>query len=190
MLANPRVQRRQRLIEQQQAWAGDQRTGQSHALALATGQLLRVTTGEVIQLNQLQHFLDPLLGFAAFDLLHALAEGDVLLHGHIGEQRVALEHHADAALLRGNGHQVLAVEQNLPAIDPGQAGDTTQQGGFAAAGRAEQGDEFTLGDLAVDVAENRGIAVALVQALNTQITHDFSLFRRLAAQVISSTNMK
>ena len=119
VFANPRIQRRQRLVEQQQARAGDQRTSQGYALALAAGQLLRVTAGEVIQLDQLQHFLDPLFGFAAFDLLHAQAKSDVLLHGHIGEQRVALEYHADAAFLRGYGHQVLTVEQNLPAIHPG-----------------------------------------------------------------------
>ena len=54
----------------------------------------------------------------------------------------------------------------------------------------EQGDKFALGNLAVDVTENRRVAVAFMQALDTQITHDLSLFRRLAAQVISSTNMK
>ncbi|MNH28119.1 hypothetical protein D3C79_882610 [compost metagenome] len=61
---------------------------------------MRVAPGELAQLNQLQHLAYPQLAFIGLDLLHAQAEGDILLHGHVREQRVALEHHADATLLR------------------------------------------------------------------------------------------
>src|SRR5690606_2564165 len=102
--------------------------------------------------------------------------------------------------------QVLAVEDDLPAIDLGQAGDAAQQGGLAAAGRAEQGDELAFFDFAIDVAEDRGGPGAFVQAADTQVTHEgvlvgfdslrsraaygLSLFRRVAAQVKSNTKKK
>ncbi|MNP73909.1 hypothetical protein D3C76_1706980 [compost metagenome] len=61
---------------------------------------MRVAAGKILQLDQLQHLAYPRLAIVAVDLLHAQAKRDVLLDGHVGEQRVALEHHADPALLR------------------------------------------------------------------------------------------
>ncbi|MCY1177578.1 hypothetical protein D9M73_178920 [compost metagenome] len=151
---------------------------------------MRIAPAQVAQLDQLQGLGDSPARLFGGHLLHAQAEGDVLLHGHVGEQRVALEHHADAALLRRQRHQVLPVQQDLPAVHFGQAGDAAQQGGLAAAGRAQQGDEFTLADFAVNVAEDRGLAVAFVQAADGKKAHALSLFRRLAAQVNSSTKKK
>ncbi len=123
---------------------------------------MRVTPGEAAQLHQLQCFAHALLAFIGLDLLHAQAKGNVLLHGHVGEQRVALEHHADAALLRAQRHDVVAVQQDLPAVHRGEPGDATQQRGLAAPGGAEQGDEFAALDVAVDVLENRVAGIALV----------------------------
>src|SRR5450830_1238676 len=191
VFANPRIEGRQRLIEQQQAWTGDQGAGQGHALALAAGQLVRVARGEVVQFHQLEGFHDALVAVVGIDLLHLQAEGDVLFHGHVGEQRVALEHHADRAFLRAQRDDVLVVEEYLAAVHRGQAGDAAQQGGLAATGRAEQGDEFTLGDFAVDVAEHRGAGVGFFQVLDTDEAHWLlSLFRRLATQVSTSTKRK
>jgi hypothetical protein len=58
-------------------------------------------------------------------------------------------------LLRAQRHDVDAIEQDLAAVHRRQAGDAAQQGGLAAAGRAEQGDELAFLDFAVDVAEHR-----------------------------------
>ncbi|CAI8923888.1 hypothetical protein EMIT0180MI3_360025 [Priestia megaterium] len=71
VLANPRIERRQRLIQQQQPRSGHQRTSESDTLALATGQLMRVAGGEVIEFYQSQHFGDAFLAVVGVDLLHA-----------------------------------------------------------------------------------------------------------------------
>ncbi|MCY1425180.1 hypothetical protein D9M71_409630 [compost metagenome] len=171
VLADARIERRQRLVKQQQARPGDQRAGQGHALALAAGQLVRVALGKLLQLHQCQHLGGALAAVLAADLLHAQAEGDVLLHGHVGEQRIALEHHADSAFLRAERYQVVAVQEDLAAVDRGQPGNATQQGGFTATGRAEQGDEFAAFNLAVDVAEHGGIGIRLLQVFDADEAH-------------------
>ena len=151
---------------------------------------MRVAVGVGAEFNQGEDVLHALAAFVSGDFLHAQAEGDVLRHRQVGEQCIALEHHADAAFLRGKRQQILPVEDYLTAIDRCQAGDAAQQRGLAAAGRAEQGDEFAPVDFAVDVTEYRGGGVLLVQAANAQVTHVRSLFRRLAAQVQSTTKLK
>ena len=85
--------------------------------------------------------------------LHPQAEGDVLEHRHVAEQRVMLEHEADMALAGAARQRVLAVERHLAGIRPVEAGDDPQQRGLARAGRPEQRQQFALGDLEVDIVE-------------------------------------
>ena len=49
------------------------------------------------------------------DLAHAQPEGDVLAHRHVLEQRVALEHEPQPALLRRQVGDVVGAEQMVPA---------------------------------------------------------------------------
>ena len=62
-----------------------------------------------------------------------------------------LEHKTDFALAHMFGGDVLVVKENLAAVGVFQSGNNTQEGGFAAAGRTEQGNEFAGGDVEVDV---------------------------------------
>jgi hypothetical protein len=67
---------------------------------------------------------------------HALApqaEGDVLPHREVREQRVALEHHVDRLVVGRDVGQVLAVEQDLPRGGRLEARQHAQQGRLAAA---------------------------------------------------------
>ena len=51
---------------------------------------------------------------------HPQRKGDVLGDREMREQRVALEHHADVALVRGHGEQRLALQQDVAReSDPG-----------------------------------------------------------------------
>ena len=52
------------------------------------------------QLHQLQHRVARAPGFRRRPALQLQAEGDVAEHRHMRKQRVVLEHHAEAALLR------------------------------------------------------------------------------------------
>ena len=61
LLAQLEVERAERLVEQQHLRAVDQRAGESHALALATGQLVGAAGAVVAE----AHLLEGLLGAAA-----------------------------------------------------------------------------------------------------------------------------
>ena len=62
-LAQLGVERRQRLVQQQHPRPLDQGAGQSHALALAAGQLVRHAVGEPLHLDQRQGFRGALAAF-------------------------------------------------------------------------------------------------------------------------------
>jgi hypothetical protein len=81
--------------------------------------------------------------FCGGDAFLAQAEADVLAHGQPGEEGVTLEDHA-AVRARSADHHV--VHQHLAGGGEVEPGDDPQQGGLAAAGRAEDGDEVVVGD--------------------------------------------
>ena len=91
-----RIKRGGDLVEQQHFRMQDQRTADGHALALASGQLMRpgiLAVGESDAFQQSDGFL---LDLRLVALLHERrSERDVAEHGFVGEQVVALEHHAD-----------------------------------------------------------------------------------------------
>ena len=81
----------------------------------------------------------------------AQAEGHVLEDGHVAEEGVVLEDEADAALLRLAARRVLALEEDLAAVGPLEAGDDAQEARLAGAGGAEEGHELAVGHLQADV---------------------------------------
>ena len=95
-----RVERRQRLVEQQRFRIGDQRAGQRHALLLAAGKLRRPARRIGLHLHQLQHVERLGAALVLVDALHLQAEGDVVDEVEMRKQRVGLEHHRRAALGR------------------------------------------------------------------------------------------
>jgi hypothetical protein len=94
-LAHLGIERAEGFVQQQHARLHGQRAGQRDTLALAARELRRIAVGQPVQLHQLQQALDLLAddrlrGRCA--RLHAQAEGDVLEHRHVLEQRIVLEH--------------------------------------------------------------------------------------------------
>ncbi|MNZ92751.1 hypothetical protein D3C78_1117860 [compost metagenome] len=126
------------LVEQQQARLRRQRAGQGHALLLAAGQFMGIALAQGAEIDQLEHLGGDALALGVL----ADAEGDVLGHRQVREQRVVLEHHADAALFRGEGvagaGNHLAGQLDAALLHGFEAGDGAQGGGLAAARGAEQ----------------------------------------------------
>ena len=79
---------------------------------------------------------------ARFD---AQAEGDVLEHRHVAEQRVVLEDEADVALAGMQVGGLGAGEQDVALIGRFHAGDDAQQRRLAAAGGTEQATSSPVG---------------------------------------------
>ena len=92
-------------------------------------------------MDDLQHVLHLLPDGGLVHLLDLQGVGHVVKHGHVGPHGVALEHHADVPLFRGNeyfiGRNDPVVEKHAAAGGLFKPGDHAEHGGFAAARRAQ-----------------------------------------------------
>jgi hypothetical protein len=149
------VQVGQRLVEQEDGRVAHHGAAQRNTLALAAGQSLRLAVQQVLDLEDLGGFVHAAVDLVLRGLAQLEAERHVLVHGHVRIQRVVLEHHGDVAVLRGNVVHQLVADVQLALGDLLQAGDHAQRGGLAAAGGADEDDEFLIGDLQVEIGHSR-----------------------------------
>ena len=67
----------------------------------------------LLQLHQLQHLRDALGNIGLGHAVLLEAEGNVLLHRHMREERIGLEHHIDGAFIGRRAGEILPVEDDL-----------------------------------------------------------------------------
>ena len=138
--ARVRVERRQRLVEQQDLRVARQRARDRDALALAARQRARALAGEMADAQALEQRADVRVARAA--------EGDVGAHGHVREERVLLEDEAHRAALgrqvdlRGGVEPRALAERDAPAIGAPQPGDGPQDGRLARARGPDERDRL------------------------------------------------
>ena len=160
VLAEFQVQRRQRFIQQQHARLRGQGAGDGDALALAAGQFADHFLALARQRDEFQQFLGFFAPRRPARAAHFQREGDVLPHRHQREQRQVLEYQRGRPLVRADAGHVAPADAD-PALRRFQkAGHGAQQRGFAAAGGAQETEEFALANRDVDVARGDKIAEA------------------------------
>ena len=145
-LADDRVDRGERLVHQQHGRVPAQRPGDAGALALATGELVRVAVAVHgrVQPDQGQQLLDPV---ADALLVPAQQPGD---GAHVGADRLVreephvLDDVADPApqLDRVDAGDVVGTEQDPPGGGLDDPVDHLHRGRLAAAGRPDQHGEL------------------------------------------------
>ena len=160
------VQVRQRLVQQQHLRLDHDGAGERDALLLAARQLRRPAVGQMLQPDEVERRVHPPLDLRARHAPLLQPEGDVAAHCHMRPQRVALEHHADVALVRRQARDVAPADRHLPALRDVEAGDQAKQRGLAAARRAEEGEELARLDVEVDVLQHAVAAVGQVHAVD------------------------
>ncbi len=146
-----RIERAERLVEQQQARLVDQRASQRDALLLPAGQGRRPlvgTLGQADRPQRLQGLRPPVA---------AQAEADVVDHPLPRQQARVLEH--QPGVLAGLGQRRRAGQQ-LAAAGLVEAGQQAQQGALAAAAAANDSDELPGRNQQVDVLEHLALAEA------------------------------
>ncbi|MNE79631.1 hypothetical protein D3C80_1761360 [compost metagenome] len=85
--------------------------------------------------------------------------GHVLFHAHVRIQRVVLEHHRDTAIFRLHFRHTLTVNPDVAAGHAFQPGNHTQQRRFAAAGRTDHHDKFTVRHVERQRLNNLGFTI-------------------------------
>ena len=165
------VEVRERLVEEQHPRLDGQRAGDRHPLLLAAGELARIARLILRELHQLEHPAHALSDLRSGPAAQRQAEGDVVEHGQVREQRVVLEDHAEPAAL---GRQVIdraSIEPDLAARGRKQPGQQVQRGGLAAARRPQEGDELAAVYVERELVEHRAGAEALRQAERERRDH-------------------
>src|SRR2546427_1998495 len=163
--ADLRVERRERLIEQEDFRPAGERSRERDSLLLAARELVRVPALEATEARQRDHLGDALVGSGGRPSGHPQTEGNVLGDGHSREERVRLEDDADAALAWRHVVDDAAVEADLARVGSLEAGDHAERRRLAAARAADEGDELPLADLQGEPVHGGRRAEALRQAV-------------------------
>ena len=167
-----RVEVRQRFVHQERARLTRDRTTHRDTLALTTRQLRRLAVEQLFEPEQLRDLSEPLarLGLRRPADLEAVAE--VLTHGHVWVQRVALEDHCDVAMSRREVGDVRFVDAKRPRRHILQTRHHPQERRLPAAGGPDEHDELPVRDREADVVHGPvPVAVDLRDVLETDRRH-------------------
>ena len=145
------VDRREGLVEQQDLRVRSQGPRKGDTLALSARELAGIPFFQSLASDQPEEFLHFLPDLLLRRLLHPKAESDILKNRHIAEKGVALKNKSDPPLTAGDIIDDFAVDQDLTGIRMLQAGNHSQDGRLAAAGGAQQGNQFSSGDTDIDI---------------------------------------
>ncbi len=167
------VERRERLVEEEQPRLDREGAGERDALLHAARQLVRVTVGGISEADELEQLECPLPPVAVTLLADAQPELDVPDSRHVREEAVGLEDHADVALVGRYARDVLVVDQDPARGRPVEARDETESGRLAATGRPEEGDELAGADVEIDPCESDDLTEPPVQLLQLDIGHAY-----------------
>src|SRR5438270_3736956 len=138
-LARLGVQRRERLVHEQNLGLERQRPCQPDALLHAARQLVGIAILEVFEADQAQVFAGAVHPLCPGDGLDLQREDDVVEHRAPGQQAEGLK---DEGGVRARRSATLTVDDHLPAVWLQQAIHQTQQRRLAAAGLADQTPEL------------------------------------------------
>ncbi len=148
--ARLRIECAEGFVHQQHLRAGGERTHDADTLFHAARELFRIMVFKREQARESEQRACGLLAVTADHTLLLETELDVLAHRQPREQRVLLKHHAAIrARLVGD----LAVDRERARAGRNEPGNHVEQGGFAAAGRADDGDKLARLHFHRDIAD-------------------------------------
>ncbi len=169
--AQRRVEVGERLVEQENLGVAHDRPADGDALALAAGEVLGQPVEELVELQDARRFLHLRLDCGIVGAAAAETERHVLVDAHVRVERVGLEHHRDPALGRRQRVDALAVDHEVAGGDVLQPRHQPQQGGLAAARRADEDHELLIPDVEVDPVDRLHAAERLADPVHNNRCH-------------------
>ncbi len=156
------IDRGEGVVEDEDARVADDGSGDGGALFLAAGESDSALANHGLEAaGELEDLVSDVGdGGGLFDLLGGGvrgAEGDVVADG-VGEEEGLLRDEADVSAegLEGEGADGAVVDEDGAGVGVLEAGDEVDEGGFAGAGGAYDGEAAAGGDAEVDVVEDGG----------------------------------
>ena len=112
--------------------------------------------GQVLgQVEDLRRGLNALADLGLRNSRDLEREAHVVRDGHVGVQRVGLEHHRDVAVLGLNVGDVAVANPDLALVDVLEAREHAQRRGLSAARGANENEELTVFDEDVELVDGR-----------------------------------
>ena len=145
-----RVERAERLVEQQDVGLGRERAGDRDALAHAARELVGRVVGELGEPDDAEQLLHPLARWALRMPTHSSPNATFSRDRAPRVEAVGLEHHA--AVGPGTDDR-LVVDLDRARGRHVEPGDDVEQRRLPAAGRPDQAHELPVGDLEVHVVD-------------------------------------
>ncbi len=161
----------QRLVKQEDSGFANDRPAHGHALALAAGELSRLAVEIGLEFEHPCRLGDTGEDLRLWHIGYLEPVGHVVEHAHMRIKRVVLEHHGDIAFTRLEIVDHPVADGDLTRGDGLKPGDHAQQGGLAAARRADNDDELAVADLCIDAVNDLGAAVVLPDCLEGNFSH-------------------
>ena len=158
VLAQLRVQRGKRLVQQQHPRLVDKGAGNGHPLFLAAGKLIGLFVGVAFKLHQAQVLGNLGLDLAFGSLFKPHGKRHVFKNRKVGKQGVILEHRICLPPVGGQVQHIAAVKRDRPKTGLFKARDNPQQGSFPAARRPQKGKKFPLFNFKAHIIERPKIA--------------------------------
>ena len=119
----------------------------------------------------LRQRLDLAPDFVALHAADTQGKAEILRDSEMRIERIGLEHHGDAAPGGRRGGNVAAIDQHAAGTRVLEPRDDAQQRGLAAAGRADEDDEFAVLHVEVDALQHVDVAERLLHLFDFQRAH-------------------
>ena len=114
---------------------------------------------EALDAEHRRRFLHPLADLLPGRALRLERKGDVLLHGEVRVERVALEDHGDLAVARRQLVDHPPADDHVAGSLLLQAGDHAQQGGFAGTRWPQEDEELAFPGHQINVVDRPQLAL-------------------------------
>ena len=149
--AELRIQVGERLVHQEHLRFPHDGTTHGDALALATGQILGLAIQQLLQAQNLCCVIHATRDFRLGPLGDLQCKTHVFAHRHVRVEGIVLKDHRDVPVLRLGTGDVLTPDGNPATGRILQAGKGTQRRGLPTSRRANEDEEFAVGNVQVKV---------------------------------------
>ena len=158
LVAQLRVEVRQRFVEQERLRLADKRAAHGDPLPLAARELAGLAVEQVVDLQQLGRLAHPPVDLGARCLALPQTVSQIAVDRHVRVQRVVLEHHRDVALTGRQAVDDGAADADLARRRLVEPGEQSQRGALPAPRRPDEDQELPVGHGQVETLEGDDVA--------------------------------
>ncbi len=136
-------------------------------------------------MQDLCRFANAFVDLISVHLAKLQSECHVVIHGHMGVERIALEYHCDIAVFGSHIVDTQVVNVEITFRNVFQTRNHTQSCGLAAAGGAYKNDKFLIGNLQIETLY-RGdcVVVYFLYAIQLNCCHNFLTVEAMPPQIL------